>query len=547
MAKLCVIEGQTEEPEYAIAGELVLGRAPDCQVVTPGPLCSRHHARIACDDDGVYFIEDLGSSNGTLVNGERQQRAELRNGDWVGIGDYVFTFLLDDDYVPPQQAFLLEPGMPTIVNTLDIDRQIERVEVVDPAAVRRLRSHLAVVKEVGERACGTLEVPRLVDVVTHELLEVFDQAEDVYTVLFGFGENGEDLRQSANQSDAGEGRGMSQTLLAMATEKRQAVLASDAASDVRFEGAQSIVGLGLRSIMCCPLVVRGEVIGAVQVDTSRPDAPFAAHDLELLATVAGQMAVAAQNVRLHRQMVAQQRLAAVGQAVSSVAHCIKNVINGLAGGSYILELGLQKQDAERTGKGWEMVKRNTAFMSDLVKDMLAYCRKAPPRREPTDMAALANDTLMMVREMAARKGVQVSIESGDGLPPAIVDQVGVKRVLLNLLTNAVEACPEGSTVQVRLDRAGEGMIRLTVADDGPGIPPEVQARLFEPFFTTKGSSGTGLGLALVQKVVVEEHGGRVDVASEPGRGTTFDVLLPLSGNEEETALDERPAASGDDR
>jgi two-component system sensor histidine kinase HydH len=163
------------------------------------------------------------------------------------------------------------------------------------------------------------------------------------------------------------------------------------------------------------------------------------------------------------------------------------------------------------------------------------------------MVALASDTLMMVEEMAARKGVQVAVEGESGLPPVNVDAVGLKRVLLNLLTNAVEACPEGSSVEVCLSEAGEDMIRMTVADDGPGIPREVQARLFEPFFTTKGSGGTGLGLALVQKVVVEEHGGRVDVASEPGRGTTFDVRLPVSGMADETALDGRAAASSDDR
>ena len=84
---------------------------------------------------------------------------------------------------------------------------------------------------------------------------------------------------------------------------------------------------------------------------------------------------------------------------------------------------------------------------------------------------------------------------------------------------------------------GQGRVRITVADNGPGIPADVRARLFEPFYTTKGSRGTGLGLALVQKVVVEEHQGRVEVDSEPGSGTAFHVLLPVSGRGEETALD----------
>jgi len=212
--------------------------------------------------------------------------------------------------------------------------------------------------------------------------------------------------------------------------------------------------------------------------------------------------------------------------VSSLAHCIKNVINGLKGGAYILDIGLKRSDEERTAKGWEMVKRNTDFMLELVQNMLAYCRKTSLKREPTDLAALLGETVLMVQEAAAQRGVEVSTALQKALPELDVDPTEVKRAVLNLLTNAVEACTAGGRVCVAAQMEdGDGQCRITVQDDGHGIPQDVEKHLFEPLFTTKGSRGTGLGLALVKKVV-EEHGGRVEVESEAGRGTAFHVIIP---------------------
>ncbi|MHC5035479.1 MAG: sensor histidine kinase, partial [Planctomycetota bacterium] len=277
-------------------------------------------------------------------------------------------------------------------------------------------------------------------------------------------------------------------------------------------------------------------LGAIQVDTSREDRPFVMDDLQLLVTIAGQLAVATENARLLREMLAQQRLAAVGQAVAGIAHCIKNTINGLTGGAYILDVGIRKEDSEKLTKGWDMVKRNTSFMSDLVQDMLAYCRKSPLAPELTDVARLLEETLLMVQEAAAQKGVETSLETDREELLAEVDPTALKRVVLNLLTNAVEACSEGCHVKVTAALTqDDGVLLIAVADDGLGMPEDVEARLFEPFFTTRGSRGTGLGLALVKKVV-EEHHGRIQVESVEGKGSTFRIFIPLRLDEEETTL-----------
>jgi signal transduction histidine kinase len=289
------------------------------------------------------------------------------------------------------------------------------------------------------------------------------------------------------------------------------------------------VGEGVQSIMCSPLVVRERVLGALQVDTADAESPFTPDDLRLLVTVAGQTAIAAENVRLQREFVARERLAAVGQALSSVAHCIKNTLNTVAGGTYIVDLGLRDDDLAKVGKGWDMVKRSTGFMAQLVKDILTYCRRGGLSRTKTDVGQLLRETLSMAEQPALEAGVELSLSVPEDLPPVEVDPVALKRAVLNLLVNAVEACSEGCQVQASAEVAGGGeRLRLLVSDDGPGMPEEVRQHLFEPFYTTKGNKGTGLGLALVKKVV-DGHRGSIEVQSGVGEGTTFVILLPVEG------------------
>ncbi len=536
MAKLMAVRGETGESEFPVGDVAVLGRGLDCDVVFDEVSVSRQHARVTRRRD-IYYIEDLNSANGTFVNGRRARRAQLRDGDVIMLGECQVAFVLEEEHVTRQDVMVETASTLTVVDSVGIDEAAEPQEADDASPAGRLRQRLEVVKDVADRCCGMLETDRLVELVLRQLLGIYEQADHVHAVLVGLGESEDDLRLSVARAEARSSDvGISRTLFEMATVQRRAMLVVDVTADSQLQATESIVQQNLHSMMCCPLAFGPRVLGAIQVDTTRPGIPFTGEDLELLAAIAGQVAVAAENSRLHRQVVAQQRLAAVGEAIAGLAHCIKNVLNGLQGGSYILDLGIQKQEPERIAKGWEMVKRNSSFMADLVKDMLAYCRRSGLRREPTNIARLLNETLLMVKEAAAQKGIETSLDV-DGEPPVgDVDGAGMKRVVLNLLTNAIDACPEGCHVKLVTSLDGESNeLKITVRDDGPGIPDEVKERLFEPFFTTKGSRGTGLGLALVRKVV-EEHKGRVELESEPGQGAAFHISIPLTWSEDRTAM-----------
>jgi PAS domain S-box-containing protein len=234
--------------------------------------------------------------------------------------------------------------------------------------------------------------------------------------------------------------------------------------------------------------------------------------------------------RLRAQVIENERLAAIGQTVAGMAHCIKNILNGLKGGSYMVTTGLEQDKPERVRAGWNNMQKSISRIGDLSQDMLNYCRERTPQPRPVDPGEVARAAVEMMAQAAALEGVKVSVRADQG-PPVLLDPEAMNRALLNLLGNALDACRERDypaglepAVVVEVKRV-PGEVRLAVADNGQGMVEEVRAQLFQRFFSTKDYRGTGLGLPVVQKIVAE-HGGRVEVESRPGQGSTFTIVIP---------------------
>jgi len=231
--------------------------------------------------------------------------------------------------------------------------------------------------------------------------------------------------------------------------------------------------------------------------------------------------------RLRQQLMEQERLAAVGETVAGITHCMKNVLNGLKGGSYMLDVGLKREDAELVQEGWGNVQKGIERMSRLSMDMLTYCRGREPVMVPTDPLKFARDTADLIAAAAEQDGIVVSCEGDEG-PPVEMDPDAMGRALLNLISNAVDACREKTyqkdetpRVEVRVERDKEG-VRFRVSDNGVGMNQEIQKKLFSRFFSTKEGRGTGLGLCVTEKIV-GEHGGDICVESTPGKGSVFTI------------------------
>ncbi len=240
--------------------------------------------------------------------------------------------------------------------------------------------------------------------------------------------------------------------------------------------------------------------------------------------------------QLERELVNSERLAAVGQTVAGMAHCIKNILHGFKGGSYLMDVGLERDNSEKMRNGWEMIQRNITRTSDLVMDLLSYSKEREPEYEPCQPNAIAEDVCELLEGVAHDHDVTMVKQFSDRIAPVVMDPRTVHRCLMNLVTNAIDACIFDPDVdkdhRVTVVTAWEdtGMVRFDVKDNGCGMSEEVRTKLFSSFFSTKGVKGTGLGLLVTAKLV-EEHKGTIDVASTEGEGTTFSIRFPAPSPE----------------
>ena len=222
-------------------------------------------------------------------------------------------------------------------------------------------------------------------------------------------------------------------------------------------------------------------------------------------------------------------LTTLGQSIALLSHGIKNILEGLQGGAYVVNEALRDGDLELANKGWRIVDRNISDISDAVQNILYSAKNRPLNYEKVSPFRLAADAVELYKEKAAALGVDLILEARSDMPEASLDAASIRRMLNNLIWNALEACrkdKQKSSHRVRVSAVNcdEAHFKFEVEDNGTGMKESVRRNIFEEFYSTKGGGGTGLGLAVVEKVV-NKHGGRIDVASEEGSGSTFTVVL----------------------
>jgi signal transduction histidine kinase len=223
-----------------------------------------------------------------------------------------------------------------------------------------------------------------------------------------------------------------------------------------------------------------------------------------------------------RALVRIKSLAAVGKAVSEIAHDMKTPLMAIGGFAkqVFKKLGPDNPDRKKLG----LVIKETAHLESMVREMLDFGKPVELQFTEIDFNELVSDSVRVAQPMAKENGVELETDLAPSLPSVVLDAPRVKQILLNLISNAVQASHAGDRVQVytRLNSLG---IVLEVADHGEGIAKEHRESIFHPFFSTK-REGTGLGLGIVKKIV-ETHGGDVSFRINQEKGVTFTVQLPL--------------------
>jgi signal transduction histidine kinase len=226
--------------------------------------------------------------------------------------------------------------------------------------------------------------------------------------------------------------------------------------------------------------------------------------------------------RLHStQMSRAEHFATLGELATGLAHEIRNPLAGIAGVIEIISRDLPGSSPARAVV--KDVRQEIARINHIVTDLLQTARPHPPKVRSGDLNTTVEHAVMLGRQQALGKGIEIALHKDDSLPLVEHDSDQIHQVLLNLLLNAVQAIDQKGVISVTVKSQGQSAV-IEVADDGRGIPPEHLPNIFRPFYTTKGD-GTGLGLSLARRIV-EDHQGRIDVRSAVGRGATFTVVLP---------------------
>ena len=232
-----------------------------------------------------------------------------------------------------------------------------------------------------------------------------------------------------------------------------------------------------------------------------------------------------------RELVEAERLAAVGQTVAGLSHAIKNITGGLKGGAFVLEKGIELSDQKYLLQGWEMIKGNVDKITNLSMDLLNYAKATDLNIQPCDPMQPAQEVVDLMRPRAQELGIELVSDFSQNLNPCQLDSDLICRCLLNLVTNAIDACRNSDPdapdkmVTVRVKKTRGWGVEYQVLDNGCGMNAATQKNIFKRFFSTKGSEGTGIGLMITKKII-DEHNGVIKVESREGAGSKFYIKLP---------------------
>lgn len=584
MPSLFVIRGNDQGARFELDEPIIrLGRDKACALHVHDTEVSRQHAEFRRTHRD-YTVSDLGSSNGTFVNGVRVQQQALASGDQVQVGAtlMLYTGPADDSNTGIGSTVSISSAAQTddgshIIHSMT-QQEGSRIfnsqsEVPQNSWLARARSNLQVMYRTALAVSHTLDIDQLLAAIMDLIFE-WVEADRGCIMLLDAESRRLDPRvrrtrdgsptRYASAPPPGEGQGagepddritISKTILDYVLDKNEGVLTSDARQDDRFNPAASIVRLGVREAICVPMQGRYRVVGVIYIDTSitpqqvlerGPAARrFTEDHLKLMIAIGHQAALAVEDTRYYSAMVQAERLAAIGQTIATLSHHIKNILQGIRGGSYLIEMGLKDHDESIVGKGWNIVEKNQNKISALVMDMLTFSKEREPDLATANVNTVVHDVIELMQARAQEEQVELCWTPATDMPDMVFDPEGIHRAVLNVVTNAIDAVsetepPRRVLVETRRD-AGRNVVQIEIRDTGPGIPADQMDKLFSPFLASKKSRGTGLGLPVSQKILAE-HGGKITVVCPPGQGACFTLEFPAVSPTAKPAVSNPPEA-----
>ena len=323
-------------------------------------------------------------------------------------------------------------------------------------------------------------------------------------------------------------------------EKKEAILRAELEGKQRSPDEEELLKMMVRfqAEVCLPLIYMDRLIGFINLGHKFEEQMYYREDLDLLNTLANQLAIAIENANLYENLKRSQnimrradRLASLGTLISSLAHEIRNPLVSIK--TFTQLLPERMEDEEFRNYFLKVASGEIDRLTTLINELLGFARPSEPNLQGENVNTIIEKIEFLIVTEARKKNITITKDFMPNLPGVNVDAEQIKQVLLNILLNAVQAIPgdgkiwiETRVVQVPREDTNERFVQVEVRDNGIGISKENLERVFDPFFSTR-PDGSGLGLPISYQII-HEHGGFIDLESEVGKGTSFRIHLPLN-------------------
>ncbi|MFQ6027136.1 MAG: ATP-binding protein [Dehalococcoidia bacterium] len=367
-------------------------------------------------------------------------------------------------------------------------------------------------------------------------IALYDPSDNLLHIKFASGEKSEGVRDLI--------RPLGQGILGEVAVTKTPISVDDVRQDSRFDpSVDKKTGFTTRCILATPICRHDNLLGVLEVMNKQGGPSFTTEDARLLEVVANQAAIAIENARLLERIVQAERLSVIGRMAASIIHDLKNPMSVVRGFAELL--GSEKLDAANRQEFSDLILEEVDRFIGMTRELLDYSRgEMDLQLEETQLGDWLQNIARFLRNDLNKSGVGMVVDLGyTGL--VSIDKERMRRVLINMASNARDAMPEGGTFTITTRQDGSYW-ELELRDTGSGIPAELRSKIFEPFFTSGNEHGTGLGLAIVREIV-EGHGGTIQLQSlgldekdSQAPGTTFLIRMPLALPLDWTPRESRP-------
>jgi len=576
MSSLCIKGLNKDQKDRIYTGPepLIVGRSRACNIFISDVRSSRQQARFFWEDEEVLFVEDMGSLNGSFVNGVQIERMRLYEGDIIRLGstDFVVqkeksTMVQVVDPIFPQQTKMVKkmsrlsmPSLETMLvqdyfeaigvteelkgSQIEIADDLRRVQQND----RNLRNY-AVLFEISKAMQRQSNVNSMLCSVLDLLLKA--PGGDLAYVVMLDQEGGLQPKVIRDvQGTSPKKVVISATLSQYVLDQQCGVIVPDLQQDSRFNSSESIILSMTASILAAPIIIENESRGILALLAKDSDPDMQEADLELLCVVAGVVAQTIQNLELQEQrekylkeleeankkiletqsqLLKSEKMAAIGRLSSGVIHEVKNHLSPLMLADFVAEQYPEDEDIQEMT---EMVIEARNRILDLVDEIRMFARGDNRQYNmlPHKLSSVVQRVIRFVSCDAKVRRTKLNYTCiEDQL--LIIDADRMRQVLINLIQNAADAVEhkESPQIGVRVFRKGSHAC-ISVIDNGIGIPKELIRKIFDPLFTTKGENGLGLGLDICKRIV-KAHQGELICSSIESKGTTFTIMVPIDPTE----------------